>query len=137
MILKDGTRLPADLVVVGVGIRANTALFEGQLAIEKGGIKVDPKFRTSVSTVYAVGDVAAFPVKLYGDVRRLEHVVSHTPLDPRLYLAEQLQAGVSCIPSAAVGLLNHSSAGMLLRDMLHAIFRICCLHSTWCAGYLV
>jgi monodehydroascorbate reductase (NADH) len=83
VILKNGTRLPADLVVVGVGIRANTALFEGQLAIEKGGIKVDPKFRTSVSTVYAVGDVAAFPVKLYGDVRRLEHVVSHTPLDPR------------------------------------------------------
>ncbi|GAQ86404.1 monodehydroascorbate reductase [Klebsormidium nitens] len=74
VILKDGTRLPADLVVVGVGIRANTALFEGQLAIEKGGIKVDSKFRTSVSTVYAVGDVAAFPVKLYGDIRRLEHV---------------------------------------------------------------
>ncbi|KAJ7542709.1 hypothetical protein O6H91_09G007800 [Diphasiastrum complanatum] len=74
VILKDGTRLPADLVVVGVGIRANTTLFEGQLVIEKGGIKVNGKMRTSNSSVYAVGDVAAFPLKMYGDVRRLEHV---------------------------------------------------------------
>ncbi|EFJ08252.1 hypothetical protein SELMODRAFT_131995 [Selaginella moellendorffii] len=74
VVLKDGTRLPADLVVVGVGIRPNTTLLEGQLIMEKGGIKVNGKMRTSNSTVYAVGDVAAFPLKMYGDVRRLEHV---------------------------------------------------------------
>eukprot|EP00850_Spirogloea_muscicola_P000412 SM000002S05492 [mRNA] locus=s2:56884:58965:- [translate_table: standard] len=74
VLLKDGTRLAADMVLVGVGIRANTSLFEGQLAIEKGGIKVNGKMRKSVSSVYAIGDVAAFPLKLYGDVRRLEHV---------------------------------------------------------------
>lgn len=100
MILKDGTRLPADLVVVGVGIRANTALFEGQLAIEKGGIKVDSKFRTSVSTVYAVGDVAAFPVKLYGDIRRLEHVVRLT--------WHARQSRIVCLSVLAVVLRNVS-----------------------------
>eukprot|EP00249_Psilotum_nudum_P017329 c26264_g1_i2 orf=510-1955(-) len=72
--LKDGTRLEADMVVVGVGIRANTGLFEGQLTLEKGGIKVNGKMQSSNSSVYAVGDVAAFPLKLYGDIRRLEHV---------------------------------------------------------------
>ena len=62
------------MVVVGVGIRPNIGLFEGQLALEKGGIKVNGKMQTSNSSVYAVGDVVAFPLKLYGDVRRLEHV---------------------------------------------------------------
>ncbi|KAG1342796.1 monodehydroascorbate reductase 2, peroxisomal-like [Cocos nucifera] len=77
VILKDGRRLPADMVVVGIGIRANTGLFEGQLNMEKGGIKVNGRMQTSNSSVYAVGDVAAFPIKLFGnDVRRLEHVDS-------------------------------------------------------------
>ncbi|XP_038982984.1 monodehydroascorbate reductase 2, peroxisomal-like isoform X2 [Phoenix dactylifera] len=77
VVLKDGRRLPADMVVVGIGIRANTGLFEGQLNMDKGGIKVNGRMQTSNSSVYAVGDVAAFPIKLFGnDVRRLEHVDS-------------------------------------------------------------
>ncbi|XP_076944806.1 monodehydroascorbate reductase 4, peroxisomal-like [Bidens hawaiensis] len=72
--LKDGTNLPADLVVVGIGIRPNTGLFEGQLTLEKGGIKVNSRLQTSNSSVYAVGDVASFPVKIFGESRRLEHV---------------------------------------------------------------
>jgi monodehydroascorbate reductase (NADH) len=74
-ILRDGRRLPADMVVVGIGARANTELFKDQLAMEKGGIKVNGQMQTSDASVYAVGDVASFPVKLFGgDVRRLEHV---------------------------------------------------------------
>uniref|UniRef100_A0A0A9DAU7 monodehydroascorbate reductase (NADH) n=1 Tax=Arundo donax TaxID=35708 RepID=A0A0A9DAU7_ARUDO len=43
--------------------------------MEKGGIKVNGQMQTSDASVYAVGDVAAFPVKLFGgDIRRLEHV---------------------------------------------------------------
>ncbi|XP_042498374.1 monodehydroascorbate reductase 4, peroxisomal [Macadamia integrifolia] len=74
VILTDGTQLTADMVVVGIGIRPNTILFEGQLTLEKGGIKVNGHMQTSNSSVYAVGDVAAFPVKLFQDIRRLEHV---------------------------------------------------------------
>ncbi|KAK9117165.1 hypothetical protein Sjap_016112 [Stephania japonica] len=76
VVLRDGTNLPADMVVVGIGIRPNTSLFEGQLTLEKGGIKVNGKMQTSNTSVYAVGDVAAFPVKLFGETRRLEHVDS-------------------------------------------------------------
>ncbi|KAI7741366.1 hypothetical protein M8C21_000826 [Ambrosia artemisiifolia] len=72
--LKDGSYLPADLVVVGIGIRPNTSLFEGQLTLEKGGIKVNSQLQTSNSSVYAVGDVASFPLKVFGEIRRLEHV---------------------------------------------------------------
>lgn len=62
--------------MVGIGIRPNTSLFEGQLTIEKGGIKVNSKMQSSDSSVYAIGDVATFPVKLFGEMRRLEHVDS-------------------------------------------------------------
>eukprot|EP00268_Persea_americana_P042469 TRINITY_DN42504_c0_g1_i1.p1 TRINITY_DN42504_c0_g1~~TRINITY_DN42504_c0_g1_i1.p1 ORF type:complete len:469 (+),score=105.28 TRINITY_DN42504_c0_g1_i1:1132-2538(+) len=76
VILRDGTRITTDMVVVGIGIRPNTSLFEGQLNMEKGGIKVNGRLQTSNNSVYAVGDVAAFPVKLFGETRRLEHVDS-------------------------------------------------------------
>ncbi|CAN6574972.1 unnamed protein product [Malus baccata var. baccata] len=74
--LRDGSSLPAGVVVVGIGIRPNKSLFEGQLTLEKGGIKVNGKMQSSNSSVYAVGDVATFPVKVFGESRRLEHVDS-------------------------------------------------------------
>ncbi|XP_020673044.1 monodehydroascorbate reductase 3, cytosolic [Dendrobium catenatum] len=72
--LKDGRVLDADIVVVGVGGRPLTTLFKGQVDEEKGGIKTDGFFKTSVPNVYAVGDVATFPLKLYNELRRVEHV---------------------------------------------------------------
>ncbi|KAM0939685.1 putative monodehydroascorbate reductase (NADH) [Dioscorea sansibarensis] len=72
--LKDGRVLDADIVVVGVGGRPLTTLVKGQLVEEKGGIKTDAFFETSVPGVYAVGDVATFPLKLYNELRRVEHV---------------------------------------------------------------
>lgn len=72
--LKDGRVLEADIVVVGVGARPLTTLFKGQVIEEKGGIKTDGFFKTSFPDVYAVGDVATFPLKLYNELRRVEHV---------------------------------------------------------------
>ncbi|XP_042505508.1 monodehydroascorbate reductase 3, cytosolic-like [Macadamia integrifolia] len=72
--LKDGSVLDADIVVVGVGGRPLITLFKGQVEEDKGGIKTDGFFKTSVPNVYAIGDVATFPMKLYNDIRRVEHV---------------------------------------------------------------
>ncbi|KAF6148004.1 hypothetical protein GIB67_024179 [Kingdonia uniflora] len=72
--LKDGRVLDADIVVVGVGGRPLTTLFKGQVEEDKGGIKTDSFFKTSLPSVYAVGDVATFPMKLYNEMRRVEHV---------------------------------------------------------------
>nr|BAJ23958.1 monodehydroascorbate reductase [Malpighia glabra] len=72
--LKDGRSLEADLVVVGVGGKPLTTLFKGQVEEEKGGIKTDAFFKTSVPDVYAVGDVVTFPLKMYNDLTRVEHV---------------------------------------------------------------
>lgn len=37
-------------------------------------LQTDGFFKTSVPDVYAVGDVATFPLKLYDEIRRVEHV---------------------------------------------------------------
>ncbi|GLC35869.1 hypothetical protein PLESTB_000514300 [Pleodorina starrii] len=55
-------QLDSSLVVVGVGARPNVELFLGQLEMAAGGIKVDGQMATSVPGVYAIGDVAAFPL---------------------------------------------------------------------------
>lgn len=72
--LKNQKVLKADIVVIGIGAQPLTALFKGQVEEEKGGIKTDGFFRTSVPNVYAIGDVATFPMKLYSEMRRVEHV---------------------------------------------------------------
>eukprot|EP00271_Cylindrocystis_brebissonii_P008710 TRINITY_DN23197_c0_g1_i1.p1 TRINITY_DN23197_c0_g1~~TRINITY_DN23197_c0_g1_i1.p1 ORF type:complete len:437 (+),score=96.66 TRINITY_DN23197_c0_g1_i1:196-1506(+) len=92
--LKDGRTLPADLVVVGVGARPNIGLFKDQLEVEKGGFKVDSFFKTSAPDVYAVGDVAAFPLKIYGETRRVEHVD---------HARKSAQQAVKAIKAAEVG----------------------------------
>ncbi|KAG0612700.1 hypothetical protein M758_6G046800 [Ceratodon purpureus] len=74
VILGDGRSLSTNLVVVGIGAKPRLGPFKGQLEEEKGGFKVDASFRTSAQDVYAVGDVATFPMKMYGDRRRVEHV---------------------------------------------------------------
>ncbi|KAL5710702.1 monodehydroascorbate reductase (NADH) [Ranunculus cassubicifolius] len=72
--LKDGRVLEADIVVVGVGARPLTTLVRGQVEVDKGGIKTDAFFKSSVPNVYAVGDVVTFPLKMYSELRRVEHV---------------------------------------------------------------
>jgi monodehydroascorbate reductase (NADH) len=77
-LLKNGTELESTLVIVGVGARPNVELFTDQLELLQGppgGVKVDSSLRASISGVWAVGDVAAFPQPLEGgELTRQEHV---------------------------------------------------------------
>jgi len=56
-VLDDGTRLPADLMVVGTGVRANTELARAAGLAVGRGVQVDEGMRTSAPDVYAAGDV--------------------------------------------------------------------------------
>jgi 3-phenylpropionate/trans-cinnamate dioxygenase ferredoxin reductase subunit len=70
--LGDGTSLPTDLVVVGVGAALNVELAENAgLALDKG-VVVDELFRASHPDVYAIGDIANFPDPIAGRIH-LEH----------------------------------------------------------------
>ncbi|MDN5763229.1 MAG: FAD-dependent oxidoreductase [Microlunatus sp.] len=70
--LGDGTRLPADLVVVGVGAQPNVDLArEAGLEVDNG-VLVDQYLRTTDPDIYAVGDIAAQAHPRLGRVR-VEH----------------------------------------------------------------
>jgi 3-phenylpropionate/trans-cinnamate dioxygenase ferredoxin reductase subunit len=71
-VLKDGRVLPADFVIVGVGITPNTQLAEAAGLVIDNGIATDALGRTSDPSIWAAGDCASFP---HGDGRlRLESV---------------------------------------------------------------
>lgn len=71
-ILVDGTEIPADLVIVGIGILPNAELAEAAGIALENGIRTDELGRTSAPHVWAAGDCASFP---QGDARiRLESV---------------------------------------------------------------
>lgn len=73
--LGDGTTIEADTIVIGIGAKPAVGPFENlQLNTTDGGIQVDSLFRTSVPGVFAIGDVAAFPLKMYDRISRVEHV---------------------------------------------------------------
>jgi NADPH-dependent 2,4-dienoyl-CoA reductase/sulfur reductase-like enzyme/nitrite reductase/ring-hydroxylating ferredoxin subunit len=70
VVLDDGTRLPAQLVVMGVGVRPRLALAEGAgLPIDRGLI-VDAELRAA-PTIWAAGDIARWPFR--GASVRVEH----------------------------------------------------------------
>lgn len=71
-VTADGERIPADLVVVGVGIIPETALAKEAGLTVDNGIVVDEFGRTSAPDVYAAGDVTNHLNPMYGRHIRLE-----------------------------------------------------------------
>ncbi|MGM4930129.1 nitrite reductase large subunit NirB [Tardiphaga sp. 619_E2_N8_5] len=69
--LDDGRTLPADLVVMAVGIRPNTALAKLADLNVKRGIVVDDHLRTSDDNIYAVGECVEHRGQCYGLVAPL------------------------------------------------------------------
>jgi 3-phenylpropionate/trans-cinnamate dioxygenase ferredoxin reductase subunit len=70
----DGEQIPADFVVVGVGIIPNTELAAATGLAVDNGIVVDDRCQTHDPAVYAVGDCTAHPNAIYGRQLRLESV---------------------------------------------------------------
>ncbi|GAA2519380.1 FAD-dependent oxidoreductase [Rarobacter incanus] len=70
VVLADGTRIPADLIVISVGVRPATAVFEAAgIACDRGAILTDDHGRTNLPDVWAVGDATAAKDPVTGAVR--------------------------------------------------------------------
>ncbi|MCG5481998.1 NAD(P)/FAD-dependent oxidoreductase [Sinorhizobium alkalisoli] len=73
VLLADGRRVAADLVVVGIGAVPNVELAEAAGLAIANGIAVDETLRTSDPDIFAAGDCCSFPLAPYGGRRvRLE-----------------------------------------------------------------
>ena len=73
VVTSSGERLPADTVVIGVGIRPNTRLAEEAGLEVDNGIVVDEALRASADGVFAAGDVANWFNPTLGTHVRVEH----------------------------------------------------------------
>jgi NADPH-dependent 2,4-dienoyl-CoA reductase/sulfur reductase-like enzyme len=80
VLLKDGTSLPADLVVLGVGVAPATGYLRDNKVVrleDDGSLRTDESFSVvGLRDVYAVGDIATFPYRGPGGEgrpTRIEH----------------------------------------------------------------
>ena len=70
----DGELIPADFVVVGIGIIPNVELASDAGLTVEDGIVVNDQCQTSDPSIYAVGDCTAHPNSIYDRQLRLESV---------------------------------------------------------------
>lgn len=78
--LKDGTKLDADLVILGVGVSPETTFLRNNKAVQleqDGSVQTDANFAVKgLTDVYAVGDIATYPYQGpggNGKLVRIEH----------------------------------------------------------------
>ncbi len=69
VILKDGTELPCDILVMGVGVRPNVAEAKAAGVAVNRGILIDEHSRTNVADIWAAGDVTESKDLISGEAK--------------------------------------------------------------------
>lgn len=73
IVLDDGRRIVADVVLAGVGARPDIDWLAGSGVVVGDGIECGPDLATSVPGVVAAGDAARWTNPLFGQSMRVEH----------------------------------------------------------------
>jgi len=72
IILSDGSKIPADFVLMGVGVQPATGFLKGMEMNPDGSLSVDKHFQVA-EDIYAAGDIANFIDWRTGERIRIEH----------------------------------------------------------------
>ena len=73
VVLESGKQVPTDFVVAGIGVTPSVELFQRTVLDTSDGIKVNKFLETSVSGVWAAGDIANYPDQIFHRRMRVEH----------------------------------------------------------------
>ncbi len=142
--LSDGARIEADLVLLSVGVRPDTAIFEAAgVACERGAMVVDQHGRTSQPGIWAVGDAtlsidavtgARRPVPLAGPANRAGRLVADHILRPGTARAIPAPLGTAIV---RVGVLTAAMTGANRQSLAAAGigYQTLHLHPLQHAGY--
>ena len=76
VVLSGGESIPADLVIVGIGVEPNTDLAAAAGLVIDNGVVIDDQARTSDPDIVAAGDCASHSMARYSRPLRLESVPS-------------------------------------------------------------
>jgi nitrite reductase (NADH) large subunit len=109
LVRRDGTEIPASLVIMAAGIRPNSALAAEAKIATKRGIIVDDQMQTNLPGIYAIGECAEHRGLVYGLVEpAYEHarvaaqaICGHEPSYAGTVLATNLK--VSGVPVFSAG----------------------------------
>ncbi len=71
-VLSNGEEIPADMVIIGIGITPNTDFLENFTHSDDGGIPAD-HYLCADDNIYAAGDIVQFPYWKTGKPVRIEH----------------------------------------------------------------
>lgn len=144
MKLNSGRSLDADMVILSIGVRPDSALAR-EAGLEIGqtrGIKVDQYLRTSDPNIYAVGDAIEFPSPITG-VPTITYLAGPANKQGRI-CADNLAFGDSSEYKGAVGTavakvfdLTVASTGVSEKVLAkqNIPFQSCITHSSSHAGY--
>ena len=118
--LDDGTRLPADVVVVAIGAvprveLAHAAGLELSDSVPGGGVDVDAGLRTSAPDVFAAGDIAAHFHPVYERRLRVEHWANAK--DQGTHVAGNLVGGIQPYTKSPYFFSDQYDLGMEVRGL--------------------
>ena len=70
---KSGQRFPAGIAVVAAGVEPNLGLVANTPLSYPHGTPVNEYLETDEKGIFAAGDIASFPDKIFGGARRIDH----------------------------------------------------------------